>query len=285
MQLGTLIDNVNTAYGVSDVLYAGEDNVAIALSAVIENAIGGAADDTITGNSVDNRIKGNGGNDAIDGGGGIDTVVFNGNYADYTITQSGANWIVQDNAGSDGSDTLANVRYLAFADQTWDLTSGSVANAGGSGGVSSSSSGRRYVGRADSAAGATGEKDSTGQVQLLRPVSGRPSILQATPSNRITGDGGNNQLQGTKADDLMEAGAGNDYVMAGDGNDLIVGGNCEGDDVYIGGAGSDTIRYSSAKAGITVNLATGFAGTTGGGNAANIGTDHLSEIENMIGSH
>jgi len=287
VQLGTLIDNVNRAYGVSDVLYAGEDNVAIALSAVIENAIGGAADDTITGNSIDNRIKGNGGNDAIDGGGGIDTVVFNGNYADYTITQSGANWIVQDNAGSDGSDTLANVRYLAFADQTWDLTSGSAANAGGGAGVSSNSSsdGRRYVGRADIASGTTGEKDSTGQVQLLRPVSGRPSILQATPSNRITGDGGNNQLQGTKADDLLEAGAGNDYVMAGDGNDLIVGGNGEGDDVYIGGAGSDTIRYSSAKAGITVNLATGFAGTTGGGNAANIGTDHLSEIENLIGSH
>ena len=158
---------------------------------------------------------------------------------------------------------------------------------GGGAGVSSNSSsdGRRYVGRADIASGTTGEKDSTGQVQLLRPVSGRPSILQATPSNRITGDGGNNQLQGTKADDLMEAGAGNDYVMAGDGNDLIVRGNGEGDDVYIGGAGSDTIRYSSAKAGITVNLATGFAGTTGGGNAANIGTDHLSEIENMIGSH
>ena len=172
VQLGTLIDNVNRAYGVSDVLYAGEDNVAIALSAVIENAIGGAAADTITGNSIDNRIKGNGGNDAIDGGGGIDTVVFNGNYADYTITQSGANWVVQDNAGSDGSDTLANVRYLAFADQTWDLTSGSAANAGGGAGVSSNSSsdGRRYVGRADIASGTTGEKDSTGQVQLLRPV-------------------------------------------------------------------------------------------------------------------
>ena len=51
-------------------------NVAIAHGAIIENAVGGAGDDTIGGNGADNRLDGGAGNDVLTGRGGADTFVF-----------------------------------------------------------------------------------------------------------------------------------------------------------------------------------------------------------------
>ncbi len=65
---------------------------------------------------------------------------------------------------------------------------------------------------------------------------------------------------------------------------MIVGGDGAGNDRYIGGAGVDTIRYTSALAGITVNLSasTNQAKSTLSGDRAGIGIDQLSDIENII---
>lgn len=103
------------------ILYTGEDNVAIAYSSTIENAIGGSADDTITGNSVNNVIEGNQGNDTIDGGAGSDTAVFNGAYANYTIASNNGLLTVTANTGTDGIDTVSNVEFLEFSDLTYDV--------------------------------------------------------------------------------------------------------------------------------------------------------------------
>jgi flagellin-like hook-associated protein FlgL len=270
----------------NDILYTGEDNVGIAFSATIENAVGGQANDTLTGNTADNRLKGNAGDDNINGG-GTNTAVFNGNYADYTIATVGGTTTVQAMTGTDGTDTLTNIRYLEFADLTWDLTAGAVAQSGGgaSGGNASSagSSGNAtYVGRRSQQA--TG-KPTTGDTALVATPSDGVNILNLSPANRIMGSTSNDQLNGSAGDDFLEAGAGDDVVMAGAGNDFIVGGNGEGDDLYVGGEGSDTIRYSSAKAGITVNLQLGSARATSGGDTAGIGVDTLREIENVIGGH
>jgi serralysin len=108
------------------------NNIAIAYSAVIENAVGGAADDTITGNDADNKLTGNGGDDTIDGGAGKDIAVFKGAYADYTIVQKGnGTYIVTDNAGSDGKDTLIDIETLRFKDRDFggDVHAPSVATA------------------------------------------------------------------------------------------------------------------------------------------------------------
>jgi hypothetical protein len=51
-------------------LYTGEYNVGIAHNALIENANGGSANDTITGNSSNNVIDGGAGDDLIEGNGG-----------------------------------------------------------------------------------------------------------------------------------------------------------------------------------------------------------------------
>ncbi len=79
---------------------------------------GGTGDDTIIGSVGDDTLAGAAGDDALDGGAGDDMSVFTGNWADYTITQSGDVTTVTDNrAGSpDGTDTLSGIETLRFAD-------------------------------------------------------------------------------------------------------------------------------------------------------------------------
>ena len=74
-------------------------------------------------------------------------------------------------------------------------------------------------------------------------------------------------------------------IDAGAGNDLIIGGNGAGDDSYDGGSDIDTIKYTSATDDITVDLSQGTATSTNGGDAAGIGSDTLSNIENIIGGN
>ena len=93
----------------------------------------------------------------------------------------------------------------------------------------------------------------------------------------ITGNKENNKLFGGIGNDHIYSGDGDDYVDAGDGNDLIVGGDGKGDDIYLGGAGIDTVKYSSSlNHPITVNLRTGIAV------GEEIGHDTLESIENVI---
>jgi len=83
---------------------------------LIENAIGGSGNDTFMGNQANNAIRGNGGNDTIDGAGGTDTAIFSGNRSQYTLTALSGNGVRV--VGPDGTDQLANVEFLQFADQT-----------------------------------------------------------------------------------------------------------------------------------------------------------------------
>lgn len=105
-------------------------NVAIAMGATIENAVGGSAADLINGNAADNRITGGPGDDRIDGDLGLDTAVFTGKAASYAIAAvSGGGWQVKDNAGTDGTDVVVNIEALAFADRAIALVDSRVAAA------------------------------------------------------------------------------------------------------------------------------------------------------------
>ena len=160
-------------------LYTREDNVAIAHSAVIENAIGGSVNDTITGNAAaniidggagDDRIEGNGGDDTIDGGAGTeDVLVFNDVRANYTINDNlDGTYTIDHGAGVDGKDDFQNIEFLQFTDQTlaWPadtvLTSSQVAALGsgsqgatGTGGTGGGSSGSGGAGVAVAGSGNT----------------------------------------------------------------------------------------------------------------------------------
>ena len=128
-------------------LYTGADNVGIAYSATIENAIGGSGNDTITGNTANNALKGGLGNDTMDGGAGSDTAVFSGAKAGYNITGLGTASItvVDTNAadGDDGTDTLSNFEFLEFSDLTVTTSdaSGATTSASGTGAIASATAG------------------------------------------------------------------------------------------------------------------------------------------------
>lgn len=97
--------------------------VGIAFGAIIENAVGGSGSDILTGNQYANQITGNGGNDTIDTGAGIDTVIYSGNFVDYTLISlmDGSYTVTDNTAGRDGIDIVMNAEKLQFLDQTIDI--------------------------------------------------------------------------------------------------------------------------------------------------------------------
>ncbi|NEX64563.1 DUF4214 domain-containing protein [Noviherbaspirillum galbum] len=88
----------------------------IASGTPIRIAIGGAANDTIIANNLGDTLRGNAGNDTLIGGGGIDSAVYAGNRSQFAVTKTDAGYIVVDNTGVEGTDTLTNVERLIFAD-------------------------------------------------------------------------------------------------------------------------------------------------------------------------
>jgi subtilisin-like proprotein convertase family protein len=102
---------------------AGEQNVmpngsfTLAPGTVIENAFGGAGNDSITGNVLDNVLRGNAGNDTIDGGTGTDTVVWGSSSINYQLRPTATGWQVADKTATDGMDTLISVEKLQFSDR------------------------------------------------------------------------------------------------------------------------------------------------------------------------
>ena len=110
------------------------NNLVIAYSAVIENAVGGAGNDALTGNAVGNRLDGGAGNDVIsglggddtliggpgndqiDGGNGTDTAMLSGNLASYTFSYSSVADLYTVAGASSGTDTFTHVEFFQFAD-------------------------------------------------------------------------------------------------------------------------------------------------------------------------
>lgn len=219
-------------------------NVSIAMGAVIENAIGGSGADYLSGNSGDNILTGGLGNDTIEGGLGIDTAVFSGPRSAYTITWNGREGTV---VGPDGSDTLYNVEFLRFSDQT----------------IAAQPTGGIWV---------------TGDVLDNR-------LIGTAFADVLVGGAGHDVLEGGAGNDYLGGGYGSDFVNGGDGDDHIFGD--PGNDILDGGAGIDRVDYSAGiasppgavrlLAGVNVDLSIGRA--TGGG-----GTDTLIGIENVTGT-
>jgi hypothetical protein len=86
---------------------------------VITNTAVGATDDQIVTGNGNDTISGGQGNDILTGGFGLDTAIFSGARAGYTLTKSGASFIVTDTNvanGDNGTDTLFGIERLQFAD-------------------------------------------------------------------------------------------------------------------------------------------------------------------------
>lgn len=117
--------------------YDGTNNLGIAYGCIIENAIGGSGNDTIIGNASSNSLNGGMGNDSLDGGtgddqliggtgndtliggNGTDTAVFENSYSRYTIRTTSSGVILS--SAVEGTDTLIDIEYIKFSDQTISL--------------------------------------------------------------------------------------------------------------------------------------------------------------------
>lgn len=112
------------------------NNIVIAYSSVIENAIGGGGDDVLNGNGVNNRLEGGSGNDILNGAAGNDTLIggtgndtmvgdtgddtafFSGAFLNYTMTYNAATGVFTLSSVGSGMDTIVSVEYFQFSDVT-----------------------------------------------------------------------------------------------------------------------------------------------------------------------
>lgn len=78
---------------------------------------GTAGNDNISGMSGNDTLSGGAGSDLIDGGVGIDTAVYGTSRSNFTLARTGAAFILTDNTGATGTDTLINIERLGFSDK------------------------------------------------------------------------------------------------------------------------------------------------------------------------
>ena len=97
-------------------------------------------------------------------------------------------------------------------------------------------------------------------------------------ADHLHGGDGDDLMFGGDGDDVMADGVGRDEAFGGMGNDRVVAALDADNDVYDGGANSDTLDYSQAEAGLLVDLVNGVA------NGVEIGHDAISGFEKVLGS-
>ncbi|MBX9747171.1 MAG: M10 family metallopeptidase C-terminal domain-containing protein, partial [Hyphomonadaceae bacterium] len=269
--LGTAVINLNTATLQNELngggyisyvrhIYGG---FTIAAGVVIENAIGGAADDRIIGNDVDNVLEGGGGSDWITGGGGADTMsggalddrfdagrgdsvdggtgidVVDVNLADET---SALHFNLATASGATGYAFLGgvyrNIERIRFEFGSGDdtLTVGAVS------GESSWYAGAGFdtvvVDWSQSVA------ENGASVGGLAQGSGNTVLLYDVEALNATGGSGVDRFEGGAHADLLLGNGGHDVINGNGGDDTVDGG--AGADMLSGGAGSDTIRGGEA---------------------------------------
>ncbi len=279
---------------------------------VIENAAGGAGDDTLIGNDAANWLVGGLANDDLSGGSGDDRLagddgddLLNGgsgfDYADYTSAAAAVSVnlaiAVGQNTGQ-GIDTLTGIEAVYGSDFNDVLLGASVANTlnGGAGDD-------RLDGKlgADTTIGGMGSDwhyvdnagdvviDGVGEGALDRVFASASYVLTAgaeieilsttlqagTGAINLTGNELNNTVVGNNGVNQLNGGDGDDSLYGHLGNDTLVGGL--GNDRLDGGLGVDSADYSGAASGVNVDLLLQTA--TGGA-----GVDVVLDIETLVGS-
>ncbi|WP_186767250.1 calcium-binding protein [Devosia ginsengisoli] len=109
---------------------------------------------------------------------------------------------------------------------------------------------------------------------------GDDDIFGGDDDDMLYGESGDDWIAGDAGDDLIDAGIGNDQAFGGEGDDLFIGRIGDGNDLYDGGAGSDTLDLGSLSAALQVDLGTGVNGR-GSVTGSQSGTDTLYGIENV----
>ncbi|MGE5475368.1 MAG: hypothetical protein ACM3Q1_01835 [Bacteroidales bacterium] len=271
---GTGNDTITAGDG-DNIVTAGDGNNIITAGSGADTLVGGDGNDSIVaGDGNDMVYGGQGDNATLDGGGGTDWLSFNGIAASVINgTTVLADWLT--NAGS-----ISGVSLTTNASNAATTTRGTEHDAianfenfiGSSGNdlidlTNSTASGHTLYGLAgnDTLTGSSSADLIYGGVgnDTLLGKAGNDIIFTAITSLQTTTTAAT--LDGTTADDTLavntaDGGAGADTLVGGDGSDYFIGANNEyadaagNYDMFIGGAGTDTVDHSSFTANLVIDM-------------------------------
>ena len=231
--IGALKNNVAMAFNATS---GSDGHASFNPNAVIENAVGGAGNDTITGNDADNILKGGAGADVLYGGAGNDTL-DGGSQGDMMYGGAGNDTYVVDSL-NDVVDETAFVSRHFYADTGGDqdivLTSLSRFD------LTPLSHNATFGNSSSNVSGLFAD--------LTYPTASVYGVVEnltytGTGTFYGRGNAADNVITGGAKDDKLYGLDGNDTLYGGDGNDLLDGGS-QGDMMY-GGAGNDTYVVDS----------------------------------------
>lgn len=151
---------------------------------LIENAIGGSGDDSLTGNDATNMLVGGLGNDELIGANGNDTLI--GGRGRDVLDGGNGNDVLN---GGKGSDRLigGNGNDRLVGDNGNDTLIGTAGN------------------------------------NTMYGGQGRDTLIDGTGGSTLYGNGGKDRLIGGGGNDHLLGGAGNDTLAGGNGNDILAG--------------------------------------------------------------
>jgi len=266
--------------------------------------------DTLNGGAGNDYLEGGAGNDTLIGGADHDRAIYQSGAQNYTIVQSGGNWIITDingADGNDGTDTLTDVEEAYFDGRIIKLD-GTNNDPFAIGSAQSNVIERGVAFSYTLPANLFHDVDVADTLSLslvmadgralpawltfdeaTRTLSGTPGAADADVLDllAVTSDGSaqatvpfrvavRGEVLGTGADDTLEGLGVYERMLAGGGNDTLLG--SAGADILDGGAGIDTVDYSGSFFGINASLA-GAIGTAG-----DAWGDQLTNIEHIIGT-
>jgi Ca2+-binding RTX toxin-like protein len=231
----------------------------------IENAIGGAFNDTLTGNGGSNTLTGGGGNDIINGGAGADTMIGGIGNDTYFVDNVGDVVIENANQGNDIVYTSIDYTLPAMVESVVLQGTSNINAAGNSSdnALIGNSGNNTLDGKAgnDTMIGGAGNDvyfiDSSSDLVIENPNEGNDIVYASIDytiganiesvvlvegsgninaagndtNNALVGNSGNNTLDGKGGDDTMIGGAGNDIYFIDSTSDLVVEKPNEGNDI------------------------------------------------------
>ena len=195
-------------------------------------------------------LIGSDGDDTIDGGEGNDTIT--GALGDDTLAGGLGNDTFDEGAADSGSDTFTGgggVDIVSYANRTNAVT------------VTMDSG-------ADD--GETGEADDVSNVTGVTGGAGDDSLTGGPNADVISGGPGDDTITGGAEADTLNGDAGDDVFLEGSA--------ASGSDVFYGGAGTDTVSYTSRTNAVTVTIEN-TANDGESGEADNVRND----VENIVG--
>ena len=226
----------------------------------VQNAYGGAGNDSLIGDGGANWLVGGQGSDSFDGGAGDDVLVIDSSDAAANI-HAGAGFDMVQVVGDQGVSinlALSEVE-VAIGGRGDDVIIGGGAKSvfvkGGGG--------------SDLLIGSLANDAMNGE-------DGDDYLGGSDGNDLLRGGRGVDQVFGGNNDDILDGGQDDDNLDGGDGNDVLEGG--QGDDKIDGGAGQDAVRYTGSFAEYKVTqFGSGFLirDTVSGRD----GTDYVQNVE------